>query len=136
MSQMEMPGFKGVPAHEPFDPESESDAKMSPIPKPRNDTSSDSFRLRSQQAVHRGILNKLARAQHVLYRDLEGYQRGDSLSRLNAAVSSFLAEAHLVRDYPQDGPDGPRDEDGSPRFKSGVTKATSGRRSRRTNFKD
>ncbi len=88
-----------------------------------------SFRQRFYDGLHAGLRAKLARAQYVLWKDPEGYQRGDSLSALNKAVSDFLKEAPLGR--------GARAfaaqvEDGQPRTTSGDRVVTSGRRRRRS----
>ena len=60
--------------------------------KNQRDAAFRSLRSRHFEGLHAALRAKLARAQHVLWIDPEGYQRGESLSRLNAAVSAFLKE--------------------------------------------
>ncbi len=54
------------------------------------------FRQRHYEGLHAGLRAKLARAQYVLWKDPEGYQRGESLLALGRAVSAFLKEAPLA----------------------------------------
>ncbi len=94
------------------------------------DSFAQSFRQRSYQGLHAGLRAKLARAQYVLWKDPEGYQRGESLSLLNRAVSAFLAEAPLGRGAKAFEA---QVEAGPPRSKSGARRGMSGRnRSRET----
>ncbi len=103
--------------------------KMKTKPNQNQEEFVGGFRSRFSQERHGGLRAKLARAQYVLYKDVDGLQSGDSLSALNRAVSLFLKEAPLARASRQGRLVLSGVEDGSPPTKYGGPKGRSGPRS-------